>query len=46
MPETQNLDPVSFNRVHDNYRTLDEGAKVGSFPNVLGPTQPLSSRTW
>jgi hypothetical protein len=31
MPETQNFDPVGFKRVHDNYRTFDEGAKIGSF---------------
>jgi hypothetical protein len=35
MPETQNFDPVSFDGVHDNYRTFDEGAKVGSFANTM-----------
>jgi hypothetical protein len=35
MLETQNLDPVRFDRVHDNYGTFDEGAKVGSFANTM-----------
>jgi hypothetical protein len=35
VPETQNFDPVGFERVHDNYRTFDEGAKIGSFSNTM-----------
>jgi hypothetical protein len=35
MPETQNFDPVGFKRVHDNYWTFDEGAKIGSFSNPM-----------
>jgi hypothetical protein len=34
MPEMQNFDPLGFKRVHDNYRTFDEGAKIGSFSNT------------
>jgi len=35
MPETQNFDPVGFKRVPNNYRTFDEGAKIGSFSNTM-----------
>jgi hypothetical protein len=35
MPETQNFDPVGFQRVHDNNGTLDKCAHVGSFSNTM-----------
>jgi hypothetical protein len=35
MPETQNFDPVGFNRVHDNNRTFDKCADVGSLSNTM-----------
>ena len=46
MPETQNFDPVGFKRVHDNYRTFDKCAKIGSFSNTMSRfgINPLRSR--
>jgi hypothetical protein len=35
MPETQNFDPVGFKRVHDNNRTFDKCADVGSIWNTM-----------
>ena len=35
MPETQNFDPVGFDRVHDNNRTFGKCADVGSFSNTM-----------
>jgi hypothetical protein len=35
MPETQNFDPVAFNRVHDNNRAFDKCADIGSVSNTM-----------
>jgi hypothetical protein len=35
MPETQNFDPIGFKGVHDNNRTFDKCADVGSFSNTM-----------